>query len=809
MKKYYFFKIYLTICFSIFYTLVEAQCESVGFYNSDQKQTTVAINRCEFTSVIIPLLIPFAHPKVEISPKFNSLSGDVNVTYVNKFININANITQNPEFPNPEFTILVSDSLNPSLICTLNLKVESIPCILPVKKVESILADCDSLHGGLIIKRIAPCKVVVKNTLRTEVYSKEYKEITPADTIPDLQVGAYTIDVYGYNNTGNLIPIQNMYEIISLPKKIGISTPYNKKIICEGTPIVLSVPKAEKYIWSTGDTTQMISVSKPGKVSVIFTNTVEKNCMQKDTIDLVLNPKLTFEVIQERKDCTTDSVTIRYIAKGGKAPYTFSDYANNSCMDSDCLKKQDSITKHTFAYAGYSAYLTDVSGCSVLKSYFIFPSPAYLSITSLFPKTFCQGDSTLLYVPNAAGKKYVWYLNGKEIQNVDTNVFTAKISGKYSVSILDNGCEIHSDTVLVNVLSLDPIPVYTNSPVTCLGVPVVYTTDQNKKEYTWKFPNQVKGIDYTINHGGTDTSNLVAVQWLTPGMKQVVLSYSNGVCNAIPTYVATEVIVPIYLDAISPLKSNTCVNTENTYHIKIMNPMNNSGIQTPLFWSIPGNSGADYMILAGGGGFDTSITVKWLKPNNHVISVSNLINCGGNTLVFEVNVIDTVSPKKLITDATSNLCKLDSLKLAVNSLANYDIQWYFNGNVVTNAKDSLFYAKAVGEYYAIISNAGKCSYQTPKFVYVKDNCAGISKNSEEEVLVYPNPTTAILHVDFTSYNDKKIQVVSLAGQVVLEQLVTKDKNEILVDHLPNGMYILQLMNSKNELIYREKVTIQQ
>jgi hypothetical protein len=92
---------------------------------------------------------------------------------------------------------------------------------------------------------------------------------------------------------------------------------------------------------------------------------------------------------------------------------------------------------------------------------------------------------------------------------------------------------------------------------------------------------------------------------------------------------------------------------------------------------------------------------------------------------------------------------------------------------------------------------------------VKDNCAGISKNSEEEVLVYPNPTTAILHVDFTSYNDKKIQVVSLAGQVVLEQLVTKDKNEILVDHLPNGMYILQLMNSKNELIYREKVTIQQ
>ena len=809
MKKFYFFKIYLTICFSIFYTLVEAQCESVGFYNSDQKQTTVAINRCEFTSVIIPLLIPFAHPKVEISPKFNSLSGDIKVVYGNKFINILANPTQNPEFPNPEFTILVSDSLDSSLTCSLNLTVQSIPCILPVKQVESILADCDSLHGGLIIKRMAPCKVVVKNTLQTEVYSKEYKDNTPADTITELPVGAYTIDVYVYNITANLIPVQNMYEIISLPKKIGISTPYNKNIICEGTPIILSVPKAEKYAWSTGDTTQMISVSKPGKVSVIFTNTVEKNCMQKDTIDLVLNPKLTFEVIQERKDCTTDSVIIHYIAKGGKAPYTFSDYANNSCIDSDCLKKQDSITKHTFAYAGYSAYLTDVTGCSVLKTYFIFPSPAYLSITSLFPKTFCQGDSTQLYVPYAAEKKYVWYHNGKEIQQADTNILTVKTSGKYTVSILDNGCEIHSDTVLVNVQSLDPIPVYSNSSIICVGIPVVYTTEQNKKEYIWKFPNQVINIDYSIINGGTDSSNTVTVQWHTPGMKQVALSYSNGVCNAIATYVKTEVIVPIYLDAISPLKSNTCVNSENTYHIKIMNPINNAGIQIPLFWSIPGNLGTDYKIVAGGGGFDTTITIQWIKPNNHVISVSNLINCSGNNLMFEVNVFDSLRPKNIIVPTITNLCTLDSLKLALDSLTDYSIQWYLDGKEITNAEDSVYFAKTPGEYYAIITNAGKCSYQTSKFVYAKDNCAGLSRNSEEKVYVYPNPVSAILHVDFTSYNDKKIQVVSLAGQVVIEQVVTKDKNAMLVDHLPNGMYILQLLNTKNELIYREKVTIQQ
>lgn len=807
MNKNYFLKIYLTICFSIFYTLVEAQCTGVGFYNSDLKQTTVTINRCEATSVIIPLLT-FAHPKVEISTKFNSTSGDIKVVYGNNFIHVLANPTPNPEFPNPEFTILVSDSLDSLKKCKLDLTVQSIPCILPVKNIESILANCDSLHGGLIIQRIAPCKIVVKNTLQTEVYSKEYTDITPADTISDLPVGAYTIDVYVYNNTANLIPVQNMFAIISLPKKVGISTPYNKNIICEGTPIILSVPKAEKYAWSTGDTTQTISVSKPGKVSVIVTNTVEKYCLQKDTIDLILNPKLTFEILQERKDCKTDSVTIHYVAKGGTAPYTFSDYANLSCIDSDCLKKQDSITKHAFAYNGYSAYLTDVTGCSVLKSYFIFPSSTYLSITSLFPKTFCQGDSTQLYVPYGAEKKYVWYHNGKEIQQVDTNILTVKTSGKYTVSILDNGCEIHSDTVLVSVLSVDPIPVYANASVICVGIPVEYTTEKSKKEYVWKFPNQVINIDYSVISGGTDSSNSVIVQWHTPGMKQVVLSYSNGVCKDIATYATTEVIVPIYLNPISPLKSNTCINSENTYHIKIMNPINNIGIQTPLFWSIPGNPGTDYTIVAGGGGFDTTITVKWLKPNNHSISVSTILNCAGNSILFEVNVFDTIAPKIMFANLTDTICKLDSLKLALDSLIDCSIQWFLDGKEISNAKDSVYFAKTPGEYYAIITNAGTCSYQTPKFVYTKDKCAGIPKSSVEEVRVYPNPTSAILHVDFSSYNDKKIQVLSLAGQVVLEQVVIKDKNEIAVDHLPNGMYILQLLNSNNELIYREKVTIQ-
>ncbi len=805
MRNFNLNKIYLTICFSVFYLLVQAQCDSVGFYTNNQKEKQIVIERCSPSSIMIPLVSPFAHTSVQIIPQINGVPGDVTISLLpNLMLLIIANQSQFPVLSNQEFNILVADSLNLSKACTLKLNIQSIPCT-PIQSVETLLADCDSLNGGIIIHRKVPCKISVENAQKQEVFSKEFMDYKQADTIPNLPVGVYTINVFGANSS----VIQSSYAIISLPKKIGISTPYNKNIICEGTPIILSVPKAEKYTWSTGDSTQFISVDKPGKVSVILTNTVEKNCLEKDTINLVLNPKLFFDVIQEREDCTTDSVTIHYVAKGGTAPYTFSDYVNNSCIDGNCIEKRDSITKHTFAYAGYSAYLMDVTGCSVLKSYFIFPSSAYLSITPLLPKTFCQGDSTQLYVPSAPGKKYVWYLNGKEIQNVDTNIFTAKISGKYTVSILDNGCEIHSDTVTVNVLSVDPIQLYSTSPTTCIGMPVVYTAEQNKKECIWEFPNQQKNIDYSIMAGGTDSSNSVTVQWHTPGMKQVTLSYSNGVCKAITTYLTTEVIVPIYLEAISPLKSNTCVNSENTYHIKIMNTMNNAGIQLPLLWNIPGNPGLDFMILSGGGGFDTFITVKWLKPKNNIIMVNSALNCGVNLLQFEVNVYDTIASKVIIGNATDNMCKLDSLKLALDSLTDYTIQWYQDGKEITNAEDSVYFAKTPGEYHAIITNKGNCSYQTPKFVYSKDKCAGITKNSEEEIHVYPNPAEAILHVDFSSYNKKKIQLVSLAGQLLLEHEITKEKNQILVDHLPNGMYILQLLNNTNELIYREKVTIQQ
>jgi len=808
MKNNYVLKIYLTICLAIISFFSNAQCEGVGFYNSDQKQTTVTINRCEFTSVIIPLQIPFAHPKVQISSNSNSLSEDVKVIYANKYININANFNQNPEFLNPEFKILVSDSLDPSLTCSLDLKVQSIPCVLPIKNVESILADCDSLHGALIIQRFSQCKVVVKNMSQIEVYSKEYKDFTLADTIFDLPVGAYSIEAYVYNSTAYLIPVQSMYEIISLPKKIGISTPYNKNIICEGVPILLIAPKAQKYSWSTGDTTQIISVNKPGKISVFFTNTLEKNCLQNDTIDLILNPKLTLDVIQERKDCKTDTVTIHYKAKGGTTPYTFLDYPKNTCIDGNCLTVQDSITKHTFAYAGYTALLTDAKGCSVENNYFIFPSSTYLSITSLFPKTFCQGDSTQLYVPDAEGKKYVWYVDGNEVLNVDTNVLTVKSSGKYSVSIIDNGCEIHSDTVLVSVLSVDPIPIYSNASIICAGIPVVYSTEQNKKEYTWKFPNQIINVDYSIINGGTDSSNTVTIQWHTTGIKQVVLSFSNGLCNNIASYVTTEVIETRYLVAVSPIKSNTCINSENIYKVKIMNPINSLGIQTPLFWNIPGIAGTDYMILAGGGGFDTSITVQWLKPKKYVINVSNLINCAGNLIQFEVDVFDTIAPKNIFANATDNICTMDSLKLAINSLSDCTIQWYQDGKQIANAVDSIYFAKTSGEYYAVIMNEGKCSFQTPKFVYSKDNCAWIVKNSAEEIKIYPNPASTLIHIDFDAYAENKMQWLSLTGSVLYEQTLLLDKNLVEVPDLPNGIYFIQVNDANNQIIKREKITIQ-
>ena len=70
----------------------------------------------------------------------------------------------------------------------------------------------------------------------------------------------------------------------------------------------------------------------------------------------------------------------------------------------------------------------------------------------------------------------------------------------------------------------------------------------------------------------------------------------------------------------------------------------------------------------------------------------------------------------------------------------------------------------------------------------------IEENSLEEIIVYPNPFSDIINVDFkTNKTDGLIKLFGISGRKILEKKINQDKSiNINLSKLPSGVYIVSL-----------------
>ena len=82
----------------------------------------------------------------------------------------------------------------------------------------------------------------------------------------------------------------------------------------------------------------------------------------------------------------------------------------------------------------------------------------------------------------------------------------------------------------------------------------------------------------------------------------------------------------------------------------------------------------------------------------------------------------------------------------------------------------------------------------------------IGENPAETILVYPNPTSDVVHVVFPDAGERQLSLSNEAGIVLLRKTVN-NKNELLqLQHLPKGVYSLVI--SYNETISTVKIVLQ-
>ena len=227
--------------------------------------------------------------------------------------------------------------------------------------------------------------------------------------------GSYTVSVGSGSCTATSTP--TMVTVNPLPT--ATITPGGPTSFCLGGSVNLTASTGGSYLWSTGETTQTITVSNSGSYTVTVTT---NGCSATSTATIVtVNTSPAPPIITPGGPttfCSGGSVTLTSSAGGS---YLWSDGSTTQAI--------------TVSSAGsYSVTITS-GGCSASSTsttVTVNPTPATPTITAGGPTNFCAGDSVQL--TSSAATSYLWS-NAAVTQSI-----WVQTAGSFTVTVSNGSC---------------------------------------------------------------------------------------------------------------------------------------------------------------------------------------------------------------------------------------------------------------------------------------------------------------------------------------------------------------------------------
>ncbi|MDG5491649.1 T9SS type A sorting domain-containing protein [Psychroserpens sp. SPM9] len=271
-------------------------------------------------------------------------------------------------------------------------------------------------------------------------------------------------------------------EVVVIVNEIPEVDAGEDETIFVGESITLTATGADSYLWSTGETTQSITVSPILDTSYSVTGTTN-TCENTDSVTVfLLDDSVNANAGADTEICTGDTITLT--ATGGTT-YVWNTGETTASID------VSPTTTTTYTVTAFSISGTNFEDDSVTVTVNDIPTANAGNDTEI-----CFGNSTTLTA--TGGTSYLW----------STGETTASITvapnetTTYSVEVFENNCS-SSDEVLVNVLPL---------PATNAGADVTITdgesttlTASGANTYLWSTGETTATITVTPNSTTTYT----------------------------------------------------------------------------------------------------------------------------------------------------------------------------------------------------------------------------------------------------------------------------------------------------------------
>jgi hypothetical protein len=437
----------------------------------------------------------------------------------------------------------------------------------------------------------------------------------------------------------------------------------------------------------------------------------------------------------------------------------------------------------------------------------VLPSP---TVTISSPSVVCIGQSATLTASGAS--TYSWS-NGQTGSSISVG---PAINSSYSVvGTAANGCK-NSFQKNMNIVPLPIISVSGNTAV-CQGVSFTLTAN-GALTYSWNtgaIGNQLSiapfaPTGYTVS--GTDANGCSNASTFSVSIKpapSLMVSGNGTVCQGSPTSLLAGGTAITFtwsngfignLVTVSPL-----VSTVYTVTGTGLNGCENTATQLVFVNTLPSvliNANNTSVCLGDGVVLNASgaTTYSWSGgiQNNTAFYPSNtanysVIGTGSNGCKNTANVQIVVNPLPVLTHSSSAsqaLCAGESITLTTGGANIYS---WSNGS---NLPSTIVTPTAATNYTVTGTDSNGCK---SSFVFVinVEACVGLKEwNASNELLVYPNPTSGKITVQFPSGYTSDFELMDVLGNRITRGSGIGEKNVDLTNY-PKGLYFLKLGTEKD------------
>ncbi len=352
--------------------------------------------------------------------------------------------------------------------------------------------------------------------------------------------------------------------------------------------------------------------------------------------------------------------------------------------------------------------------------------------------------------------------------------------GTYDVTLeisdgTNSDTEIKTDYIYV--FYTEPVADFTGDPTS--GVPPLTVT------FTDMSTDSVNTWSWDFGDGGSSTEQNPVYIYNTEGTYDVSLTVSGpGGSN---TMVKTEYITLEYPEPVANFEGNP---TSGTVPLTVnFTDMSTDTVNTWLW-------------VFGDGGTSDVQNPEYIYVNPGIYSVSLTVEGPGGVSTMDKTDYITVNEGIIEADFSAEpttgeaplMVSFTDLSTSTGTITSWD--WNFGDDGTSSDQNPEHEYLTPGNFTVSLTVTGEAGSDTEiKTDYILIP-VGIDENKTGTIIVYPNPVTDILNINFPEHGNWRISISNMAGQVVYEASKECESMKISTKKFDHGTYLMNVSNGK-------------